>query len=270
MSIVAKYDNIVLGENEIMIYISHLIPDEEMKELVEKTGAGVESIDFSIAYNLDRLDETIKSYEKRLKYIGTDDLIIHGPFLDLNPMTFDDDIRKVTMKRYSQALEGAKALGAKKIVYHSCFYPDAYYLIGWAERMADFYLELMEEGQNQNVEVLMENVFDRKWEPFAEVTERVNRSDFGLCFDAGHANCYSHATAKEWADGLRNRINHIHVHDNSGDDDLHLAMGQGTVPWEYILSLFSHRNDVTYTIECGDRDRILTTFRQLDKILAKG
>ena len=35
MSIVTKYDNIVLGENEIMIYISHLIPDDEMKENIE-------------------------------------------------------------------------------------------------------------------------------------------------------------------------------------------------------------------------------------------
>ena len=34
-----------------MIYISHLLSDQEMKEVIQKTGAGIESIDFSISEN---------------------------------------------------------------------------------------------------------------------------------------------------------------------------------------------------------------------------
>ena len=36
-----------------MIYVSHLLSDEEMKEIIERTGVGVESIEFSVAENLD-------------------------------------------------------------------------------------------------------------------------------------------------------------------------------------------------------------------------
>ena len=50
-----------------MICISHLLPDEEMKELVAATGVGVESIDFSISDNLDHLEKTIESYQKKLE-----------------------------------------------------------------------------------------------------------------------------------------------------------------------------------------------------------
>ena len=32
-----------------MIYISHLLPDDEMKEIISQTGVGIESIEFSIA-----------------------------------------------------------------------------------------------------------------------------------------------------------------------------------------------------------------------------
>ena len=38
-----------------MIYISHLLPDDEMKEIISQTGVGIESIEFSIADNLDHL-----------------------------------------------------------------------------------------------------------------------------------------------------------------------------------------------------------------------
>lgn len=54
-----------------MIYVSHLLRDEEMKELVEELQVGVESIEFSISENLDHLSEYIKTYRKRLQFIGT-------------------------------------------------------------------------------------------------------------------------------------------------------------------------------------------------------
>ena len=41
-----------------MIYISHLLPDHEMNEIIEQTGVGIESIEFSIADNLDPVSYT--------------------------------------------------------------------------------------------------------------------------------------------------------------------------------------------------------------------
>ena len=99
-----------------MIYVSHLLPDREMAEVLEQTGAGIESIDFSIAENLDNLKENILDYRGRLSAMGAEHLTIHGPFLDLNPMTFDSRIRQATMLRYAQAYEAAAELGAEKIV----------------------------------------------------------------------------------------------------------------------------------------------------------
>lgn len=52
------------------LYISHLLTDEEMKRLIEKTHAGIESIEFSIAENLDCRSSRLKNYKKRLEYMG--------------------------------------------------------------------------------------------------------------------------------------------------------------------------------------------------------
>ena len=126
-----------------MIYVSHLLRDEEMKELVEELQVGVESIEFSISENLDHLSEYIKTYRKRLQFIGTRELTLHGPFLDLNPVAYDSRVRRVTMERFIQCYEAAQELGAKKIVYHTCYHPGIYFLIGWAERMEEFFHEFL-------------------------------------------------------------------------------------------------------------------------------
>ena len=63
-----------------MICISHLLPDEEMKEFTQKYGTGIESIDFSISDNLDRLFSSLDAYKEKKKVMGADSLLLHGPF----------------------------------------------------------------------------------------------------------------------------------------------------------------------------------------------
>ncbi len=47
-----------------MIYISHLIEDEKMKALTARTGAGIESIEFSVAENLDDFEGADEKLQK--------------------------------------------------------------------------------------------------------------------------------------------------------------------------------------------------------------
>lgn len=141
-----------------MINISHLLPDEEMKELIRETGMGVESIDFSISDNLDHLEETIQTYRKKLNTFGNPPLTLHGPFLDLNPAAFDSLIREVTMTRFAQCYQAGKELGARKIIYHSGMIPCVYFREGWADQVSRFFCEFLEH--REGLEIVMENVLD--------------------------------------------------------------------------------------------------------------
>ena len=66
-----------------MICISHLLPDEEMKEFTQKYGTGIESIDFSISDNLDHLSETVENYRKKMEtmVINSDRMELSGPVM---------------------------------------------------------------------------------------------------------------------------------------------------------------------------------------------
>lgn len=235
-----------------MIYISHLLSDEDMKKAIEKYNVGVESIEFSISENLDHLKEKIVEYRSRLERMGTSELTVHGPFLDLNPAAYDSEISRVTELRFAQSYETAVELGAKKIVYHSCYYPQIYFLQGWAERVADFMNHFL-EGRTE-IEVDMENVLDPKWEPVEKLAQLVEAENFGLCLDVGHANCYSEESITDWVTGLCPYIRHVHMHDNHGDRDAHMAVGKGNIPFPEIIGLLQNNRDdwkdITWTIEC--------------------
>ena len=161
-----------------MIYISHLVLDDDMKALVKEYGTGIESIDFSISDNLDQLSDSIKTYWEKMKEIGTRDLILHGPFLDVNPCAYDSMVREATMTGFNQCYEAGLQLGAKKIVFHSGMNPYVYYKEYWAEHVAKFWKEFMKN--KTELEVVLENVFDDDWWLLLDVYERVNQPYFKL------------------------------------------------------------------------------------------
>ena len=247
-----------------MIYVSHLLEDSKLQEIIGKTGCGVESIEFSIAENLDSLYRKIRGYEKRLKAMNCRELTLHGPFLDLNPAAYDRWIQEVTVKRFEEAYTAAQLLGAKKIIFHSGFIPRLYLLTGWAERVADFWNRFLED--KQGIQILMENVEDPEIWPLLEVAERVVHPDFGLCLDIGHAHCYSLHPVTEWAEKLGGHIKHIHLHDNDGTGDRHLALGEGNAPVEETLScIFARNPEATCTIECSSAEAVLKSWEWLQE-----
>ncbi len=249
-----------------MFYFSHLLSDEETKEVIQETGMGVESIEFSIAENLDDFSKKLLSYEKRLEKMGCEKLLLHGPFLDLNPVSYDLSIRSVTMKRYEEAYQAAKILGAKKIVYHTCYVPDFYLLIGWAERMAEFYKEFLWDKDN-SIEIVMENVLDRIPQPMAEVAEKIKHPAFGLCLDVGHANCYSKVSCEEWFQTEKKYLKHIHLHDNKGDRDSHLQLGKGNISTTTVRKILQKKQIKTCTIECSTQEAVIDSFYSAKELL---
>ena len=244
-----------------MLYISHLLPDSDMREIIEKTNVGVESIEFSIADNLDHFTETLNSYKARLKDMGSEKLILHGPFLDLNPAAFDSLIRQATYDRFAKCYEAGVELGAKKIVYHSGMCPQIYFQEGWAERVADFFEEFMRE--RTELEVTMENVLDPLWESVQKVGKLVTAKNFHLCFDMGHAHCYSKQPVLEWTEALAEYVTHLHIHDNDQSYDTHRALGEGTIPWKALLQKLPAGETRTWTIECMRKEDVFKTITLL-------
>lgn len=243
-------------------YVSHLLSDDEMKRIIKEIPVGVESIEFSISENLDHLEETLENYKRRLEYMDGRALSIHGPFLDLNPMSFDSMVQEATRVRYEQAYSAARELGAKKIVFHSGFIPSVNFVEGWAERMTAFYERFLAD-KPADIQILMENVLDPAPEPLLEVAESISHPAFGICLDVGHVHCYSEVPCMEWVKTLEKHILHLHIHDNAGYRDSHLAFGYGTLPVQELKRWMEQHPEVSGTFECRSVEDVMASYRRL-------
>ena len=85
--------------------------------------------------------------------------------------------------------------------------------------------------------VYMENMFDTEPDEIANLAERMTDvANFGICFDYAHAYLTS-TPLLVWAEVLAPYIRHVHINDNDGRNDLHLALGDGTIDWVKFLKL---------------------------------
>ena len=67
------------------------------------------------------------------------------------------------------------------------------------------------------------------------ILETVDRENVGFIFDVGHANTNGNV---ESFLKLKDKMIHTHVHDNHGERDEHLPVGNGTVPWKKVAAAF--------------------------------
>lgn len=249
------------------IYISHLCQDDELCRLLQEYPVGIESIEFSIGDSLDRAMEAVEEYKKRIPQMEKYPLLLHGPFLDLNPVSYDSQIAEVSKRRFCQTLQIAKELHAKGVVFHTCFVPAINFLTGWPERQIDFWKEILEQ-QEREMEIYLENVFDPHWQPLLEIAQGVNHERFGICLDVGHVHAYSQQPVKEWIQNLGPYIKHVHLHDNHGKKDEHLALGKGSLDIIEILQMLERETNVeSFTLENAEVVEVIQSLEILKKHL---
>lgn len=232
-----------------------------MIDILEQYSCGIETIEFSIGSSLDDVAKSVESYKKRIgKAINNHEISLHGPFLDLCPCSFDHAIREVTMLRYNQCYEAAKQLGAKKIIFHSCYYPSVYYASIWRENSVKFFQEFMRD-KDDSIAILVENVFEDGYEELVDLVKEINHKAVSICLDIGHVNCFSKHTIEEWIRACYPYIGHVHIHNNDGITDQHRGLNKGNIPMTKVLQLLEELcPNIDYTMEMNLPEEVSTSF----------
>ena len=86
--------------------------------------------------------------------------------------------------------------------------------------------------------------------------------DMSMTLDIGHANHAGYSPEAMYFDSIK----HIHAHDNFGDDDAHLALGEGSIELNTIINTLEKNNfDGIYIIEVNDYDSIKKSYEYMKK-----
>ncbi len=109
-------------------------------------------------------------------------------------------------------------------------------------------------------DLYLENTLEQDPRALALLAARLPEN-CGVCFDVGHWHALAGGRRKRnlevWLDELAPFIRHLHLHDNHGGYDEHLAPGHGLIDWGYFAALLPARGlkpGVTFETSFALRD----------------
>lgn len=218
---------------------------DDAVQTAREFGLGVELAQFCLAENMDKTPPDVQaSLDAALQVPRR---VLHAPFAELCPAAIDPLAREVAKRRYLQAAALAKRYGAEKMVVHSGFIPLVYYPEWFAPQSAAFWREFLNDVDG--LTLCVENVMETSPDALRQVVEQVNDPRLRICFDVGHAFCQSGDLAP-WLDALAPYISHVHLHNNHGSFDEHLALDTGTLDMAAVIrQLEALAPQATYTLE---------------------
>jgi sugar phosphate isomerase/epimerase len=204
-------------------------------------------------------------------------LICHLPtFIHTADLTAS--IRDASREEVLNSLAAARDLGAHKVVLHPSF-------VGGMGRSAPelarrHAIEALDAaaraGEKLDCRICLENLFTR-------LTPFTTPDDFEAAFqrwpglrmtlDVGHAfidGCSMDLTF-EFMRRFGDRIDHLHISDNGGRQDDHLAVGRGAIDFRALISGLKQLDyDETMTLEIFTPDRadLVNSRHRLEEMLA--
>ncbi|NOZ59753.1 MAG: sugar phosphate isomerase/epimerase [Euryarchaeota archaeon] len=197
---------------------------------------------------------------------------VHAPFADLNIASMNPRIRLESIAQVKDAIQAGYTLGADVVTVHSGRLSP--HSMWFPERAAELNLQAIEElvefAGEHGVLLCVENMprhegaLMSEVEELLELAERFSRREMGITLDVGHAATCGDVV--EYVEALGERIANVHLHDNRGDGDEHLAVGDGKIDFGAVLSrMRGYRG--RFIIECHREEDVFLSGRRLRRML---
>jgi sugar phosphate isomerase/epimerase len=177
---------------------------------------------------------------------------------------FDPKIREVTLHRFRQSIGFAVALRAESVVLHTGF--DSLNKRDLADRyFAQFVPSLRAiagEAAGKGLRLLVENTFESSPDLILDAVRAAGADNVGLLFDVAHHHLYGTTPLDDWLARWAGRVEEVHITDNNGDWDYHLAPGKGTIDFgRFFAALKALSLRPVYTFKPHDIEAFADTMK---------
>jgi len=168
---------------------------------------------------------------------------LHAPFLDLSPGSPDPAVLALTRRRFEQMLELVPLFKPKTVVCHAAYDWQRYSHLKdlWFENSLKTWSWLGERIGDEGGRLMLENVYENGPEEMRSLFENLDHKRVGFCLDTGHQAVFSSSSLENWVESLGPYLGQVHLHDNYGRRDDHLAMGKGNIDFK---AFFQHLKSV--------------------------
>lgn len=197
---------------------------------------------------------------------------VHAPFFDLSPGAMEPLVRRVTLQRLTQSLEAAGLLGAQLMVVHPGFdrwrYPNL--ASTWTSHAVAFFPPLLQLAERLDCRLAVENIYEETPATLVDLVTALDSPWLGHCFDIGHWRLFGKIPQGQWLAAISAKLLHLHLHDNHGQADDHLAVGAGSIDFAPLFALLARLpSPPSITLEAHDPDELQRSLANLTT-LGKG
>lgn len=163
---------------------------------------------------------------------------LHSPFMDMAPGSPDPLVRSVVRRRLEQMLDAARIARPISVVCHAAYEERRYRHMkeAWLDNSLPLWRWFASSLAECGSRLALENVFEGYPEELKDLFSALSQEKVGFCLDVGHQSAFSFAPLERWLDVLGPFIAHLHLHDNMGRSDDHLAIGKGKIDFSILFS----------------------------------
>jgi sugar phosphate isomerase/epimerase len=163
-------------------------------------------------------------------------LSVHAPYSDLNLASLNYPIWRESVRQVLACIDGAADFADRVTVHPGYLSPMGKLLPDKVWNLQKSALaEIGKYASDRGVRVFLENMGGLKEVLCRFPGEILGMIDgvenIGFTLDIGHAHTVGQV--QEFL-GVLPQVDHMHIHDNHGTADQHLALGDGTIPWEGV------------------------------------
>jgi sugar phosphate isomerase/epimerase len=186
---------------------------------------------------------------------------VHGLIADINIASIHQEFREASVNLHRRAIAASAALGAELYIIHPGYSPWSFCWQDALMCLDQSLAELAPLQEELGIRLAVENMPKSEWLFFNKPD--LDLHDMGLVLDVGHANTCG--TLLEFLS--HPALTHIHLHDNSGKGDEHLALGQGCIDLQPVLETIKEKN-ISAALEQKTEKAVFESLQILKKLMS--
>jgi sugar phosphate isomerase/epimerase len=168
---------------------------------------------------------------------------IHAPINDLNIASLNKSIRKASIYELEKSIDLANKINSDIIVIH----PAGYTFLGAPceekilSNCKESLKDLRDYSRDYDVEIAVENMPNIEGFIYSDIYklhDLLVELEMSMTLDVGHASTAGFKEEELYFSNVR----HVHLSDNFGDEDLHLALGEGNIDFKKIIDTYKKNN----------------------------
>lgn len=223
-------------------------------------------LDGDVLYTTD-----IRDFEELAAILRNADLActLHAPFFDLSPGALDENIRKASLGKLNKAFALIPVFEPASIVCHLSYEENkhGYRQDEWFKNTLDTWQKLLAVAEKYQTVMMLENTYECNPVQHKKLLTALDSPYAKFCLDVGHVMAFAKNSWQDWLPTLTPWLGQLHLHDNCGDTDSHLAIGLGSFDFQGLFNyLASNQLSPIITLEPHTESDLWKSLATIDEM----